>query len=661
MGCLWAEHSAAETHKTRTENHRGASTRARTLFQLNDGDVDGDVDENPLPYDSKEGTFDHNEQTVTWLQLTEIGEDVDILHHQSKSCKKATRGKGGGTPTCTPSTVPTQAPTKSAPPSPMPSSPPTPAPTHHPTKQPTNAPTLSKAPSTFPTKEPTVPPTPTPTSLPSQYPTRSPQPSHMPSPEPTTQPTDSPTRMPSISPTEMPSTSPTMAPSDNPTKFSTNHPTQRPSQSPTATVLPSTVPTQSPTTIPPSSIPTVPPTEFPTVSPSSSPAPSDSPTGMPSATPSVSNEPTLITFVTDDSDGLVSLCEATPPTGTVEEQRLVFQYNLYVTEGSDPDAALSQTEESLHYGMARNFLLCEFDVAASYYIVSVVSKPDDTISDEACDVSNDPSPPVDSDCHLVTAELSMLALFPPSRRQLRQLQQSTIASPDVLDDSATFLRDSMAGGDYNDGDVVQVAFQGFLNVEQDGVPTPPASDPGTANVAGITDGDTIQSNANGSNVALGSAVVGLAALCLMVATVISVRYRNNRREAYLKHLENMSQVSDLSLGDEQLEKGVTPLGDGRVNLVNTDLGTDDDDDDEFEAIEVDSLEEIIRELQDEERAHIDVHQCSSATCPICRSREVRPTFIAASYGPEVIADLKGGSLISDSGQRSYQSPDTILL
>jgi hypothetical protein len=111
-------------------------------------------------------------------------------------------------------------------------------------------------------------------------------------------------------------------------------------------------------------------------------------------------------------------------------------------------------------------------------------------------------------------------------------------------------------------------------------------------VAGIIGGQPLQPMSENSSIVAGSTVIGIAAVCLMIITVFSVRFRNGHRQAYLRHLEELSEVSDLSLGEKQQ---TAPLSsDGKVHLV-----MEDEDD-------VDSLEEAMKELDEETVALHDV-------------------------------------------------------
>jgi hypothetical protein len=341
----------------------------------------------------------------------------------------------------------------------------------------------------------------------------------------------------------------------------------------------------------------------------------------------------MLIYETEDSgEGRVSTCEATPPSsGTTQEQTLAFQYNLYITPEANATDAVNTMEIKLHLGTAPRFLVCDFgDVNAAFHIVSVNSNPEDTVDSEACDRSNDPNPSVGTQCFVVNAEMTMQAYF-PSRRKL----QETDAIPDVLDESADYLEASMANGDFVGGYIVQVSFQGFVNAQQQEEREIPPGDGG-----GVANGN--------SNVVVGFALIAIAAMCLMVVTVLSVRYRHSRRDADLIHLDGLSQVSDLSAGSEKPTSRTLPLSsDGKVELVMQD------------DYEVDILDE---EMEYEIQLHHDLHNCASATCPVCRNRESQPHFISTDYvDQEILADLADLRVRSFSNKRSYITSDTVNL
>jgi hypothetical protein len=337
-----------------------------------------------------------------------------------------------------------------------------------------------------------------------------------------------------------------------------------------------------------------------------------------------------------------------PPIGrgTTQEQTLAFQYNLYIAPAANSADANFAMESALHFGMTKNFLECDFDTSKSFYILAVKSKPDDTISNDACDVSTDPMS-VDAICVVVNAELTLTAFFPSSRREL----QTTDANPDVLEASGEYLRTSMANGDFVGGEIVEVSFRGFLNVNSE-QQTPPASGGdsagGGSGIAGIVGGESFQPSNDNSNIGVGSAVVAIAGVCFILVTILSVRYRQGRQEAYLHHLEDLSVVSDLSYS---MEKGQGQfLGDGKVRLVTHDQ------------YDLDSLDEVMNEAAEEERRQHDVRNCASATCAVCRDRELNPTFISTSnLGVDAIADLRQHVSVLDARRPGYSIPDTVAL
>lgn len=385
----------------------------------------------------------------------------------------------------------------------------------------------------------------------------------------------------------------------------------------------------------PSGTPTL--SHMPSLQPSA--APSRTPSAFPSGAPSISSAPTNIRFTTESTTGgFESVCVDTQSmSGTLQEQALAFKYNLYIPPSANAaDASLSM-ETFLHFGMAREFLGCDFAEPASYYIISISSSPGDSVSDDACDTFGDQIPDDDEYvCVVVNAAISMSAFFPSTRRM-----QDTNANPDVLEDSATYLQKAMDSGDFVGENIVQVSFQGFVNVQAQGRENPGSGVTDNGGVAGIIGGGNLQADIEDSNLAAGSAVIGAAVLCFLVVVVLSVRFRNNRRESYLRHLEELSEVSELSVGDKD---GTAPLSsEGKVILVMEDEDSFDGDIFEHEDI-----------------AEHDVHRCASATCPVCRTRELQPTFISTELAEASMAELRATKIVPDP-RYSYQTPDTVEL
>lgn len=360
--------------------------------------------------------------------------------------------------------------------------------------------------------------------------------------------------------------------------------------------------------------------------------------------------PTPILYETERTDGLVTKCVRPPPedSGVIQEQTLAFQYNLYTV----PDAVFSEElaimEASIHDGLSREFLTCQYDSSGqSFYIVAVHAEPDDSLSDTACVILNDPVPSQDSKCVVVNAELTMTAYFPGSRRILQT--GTTDANAEVLTFTGDFLDSSMSNGYYETDEIVQVTFQGFLNAqEQGGRQTPPSSG-GGGSVAAITGGNAPVSNVTDNKMALGGAVVGFAAVILVAILYIGGSRRKRQQEAYLEHLEAIS-VSDLSYNEGRKSREV--LGDGKVHLVldNSDMINSSG--------EGSTLDFILRDLDASRASRHDFHNCSSATCPVCQNREQNPTFISAP--PQGYTFSEWQRSISEI-RNSYRSPDTVDL
>ena len=284
-----------------------------------------------------------------------------------------------------------------------------------------------------------------------------------------------------------------------------------------------------------------------------------------------------------------------------------------------------------------------------------MSAPTDEVNQtDVCDTSNDPATDIPTECFVVVAQLTLDAFF-PARRLLRRLQL-TLADPQVLDSVENYLNTSMANDDFigtQDGDdanvpeedrIVQVSFQGFLNVlnAQDG--------DGTSSGSGVNNAEGVIGARSGSKndskiFLLGTAAFGGGALILFLVTLLATRRNRNRQEAYLRQLDDLA-ASD---GDSEASSQASHiLADGRVHLVR------DEDYDRFEAEEV----EIEMELP---ASHSDVHYCSSATCPICKHRVMGPTFVSTALSWKDTQDLSPRKRPVEPNARRYEAPDTVNL
>jgi hypothetical protein len=341
---------------------------------------------------------------------------------------------------------------------------------------------------------------------------------------------------------------------------------------------------------------------------------------------------------TSDGDGTVSTCSNPPlEPGSAIPQFLAFQYNMYVPPLADVSNATTVMETRLHKGLVDQFLSCDFnDRTTSFHILSIGSSPPDEATSEVCDTSNDPVPTVPTECIVVIAELSMIAFFPDRRRL-----QKTVGDPVVLDSIGDFLNESMANNDFVGDDIVQVSYQGFVNVQTNSETTAPGTD--VNGVVGVVGGGSGDDDKN-SKVAVGSAVVGVAALLLLIVTVLTVRRGRRRQDAYLRHLDDLA-----SSGSDDHSFASNLLADGRVHLVRA----------EEEYVDFFSVESGI---EDELPAsHPDVHYCASATCPICKHRVMAPTFLSTSLSEEDNKDLSPRKSKLLNLDRHYMAPDTVNL
>ena len=93
----------------------------------------------------------------------------------------------------------------------------------------------------------------------------------------------------------------------------------------------------------------------------------------------------------------------------------------------------------IHYGLVEAFLSCNFDAAALFHIVSVSSDQNAFVLGDECDTTNDPIPPVDTECYVIASEVNMTAYFP-----LTQPMPDVTQNPDVLNATVDYLNSSMA-------------------------------------------------------------------------------------------------------------------------------------------------------------------------------------------------------------------------
>jgi hypothetical protein len=317
---------------------------------------------------------------------------------------------------------------------------------------------------------------------------------------------------------------------------------------------------------------------------------------------------------------------------------------------ADPAEQVAIMEQSLHRGLSGEVISCDYDSGKAFYVTSVAIDPPDSVSDDACNVTADPTPAQPSTCYAVIAETTC-TVFVPDYSSSRFLEATTTsnadASPELLAATGGYLESSMGGGEFVSDQIVQVSFQGFVNPNKGG------------DVDGLARGDSQLANGPRSPIAVGTAALGLAVLALLLVFTLTTRRRRHRPKEYVKHLE------DLSMGDGIRNRRVPNeiLGDKRQVMWRKDAGDGDDDDDYDDLNSPSSVgsPSAILDMSGEISVRHDPRACKSPTCPVCRNRTaMQPTFIHSShlgYSVKEMRRLRDVSRIRES----YRSPDTVEL
>jgi len=501
----------------------------------------------------------------------------------------------------------------------------------------------------------------------------------------TYRPTMSPT---TSAPTKSPS--PTMAPTLSPTASPTTSPTSSPTVLPTGSTMPTIYPTTTPTE---SLLPSADPTSQPTQTESLPPSQSSQPTTIPSMSPSESMAPTgefLSTTRGDsDSNGLpintecLEKAEESGLVGTTAEQSLAYDVNVYLSAAAAGAADLAPTiaalEARIHDAMVASFMDCQYE--APFGIQALSTEPIDVVRDGvACDMTNDPDAPNDSVCFVIRAGTTMTVFFPTTRR--RSLQDGdennagdpyvTNATPEVREEVQGFLQPTMANGDYNDDDVAQVAFQGFIDVAEEGRDTStPRGDGGDGGVDGFI-ADPVSTVSRDTEWVSGAVIIAAALLLLILLVVLIIRRANRRHDEFAKQLDDDSNysfeyghgntVSDASddmdlakvmTGGDFMEDTLSMEGKNNRNIVGG--AYDDDDDDSYDD------RNIFFSDYNYEHAHPNVHICASATCEICQQRRVQPTFMPTERDTSRIQEDLGPVQHRRLNPEVEPIPDTVRL
>mmetsp|Transcript_16046 Transcript_16046/g.39296 ORF Transcript_16046/g.39296 Transcript_16046/m.39296 type:complete len:493 (+) Transcript_16046:410-1888(+) len=340
-----------------------------------------------------------------------------------------------------------------------------------------------------------------------------------------------------------------------------------------------------------------------------------------SPTPLPTNKP----YITDPDTSMSTCTEGPDEDGILEDELLHFKYNLYVPTGANQTNAMNLAEMLIHYGLAEEFLTCDFDDDSSSDdsspdIFAIDSSRNATMSSEACDTTDDPIPPVDTECVVVLSDVNLTAFYPFSSFPY------SLPNPAIKNATGLYLNSSMARGDFVWGDVIQTVFKGFVD------------DDNSTGVAGIVVGRGAA--AGGSDgVLLGSALTGIAALCLLLFLLFAVQRHRRRNDGYKGPGESLGDPTYYNGSDPGLES----LSDGRVQLVLND---------EFDFGEDDPQLSF--------REQPDVHHCNSAMCPICRGRKNNgPTFLKTQTQPDGESRWQQTSTNTRLPARSYDSMDTV--
>ena len=480
------------------------------------------------------------------------------------------------------------------------------------------------------------------------------------------------------------------APTVSPAPSISSEPTDEPSFSNTPSSSPSTAPSPNPTTSP-----SVQPTPLPSVKPTSSQAPSSQPSPYPtvSSEPSASASPTYELMVTvpigegeeGGNIGWESTCVEQPKDGgTFQDQQLVFVYHLFVPSdyglvendaiatGVSYQPLVDQVEERIHQGLVEHFMSCRTmdDDGYDWYIWNVSSMPQDVPLDnepECVPDTNDPPAPPDSKCVRVVAQLHMMAYFvngvtsnddsgDTRRRRLLEPEGNqydvTVADPQIISSTGSYLGGSMSEGKYNDDSaVLQTTFKGFIledNVDdilgggnQDG-----------NNVAAAT--EQLQAQNDNGLLITGLSFVAVAILCFLALLIVVCRRRHRRKQIRVR--EYAKQVNDLEMEHDDL---FAPTVECDASHIDSYFDGDSP---------TWSFDNFQRENASSSNYQHDVHNCSSATCEICRRYEtLGPEFLSLPMSNEnnkaIIADLAdleaSPSMSARSNSRSYTTPDTV--
>jgi hypothetical protein len=334
--------------------------------------------------------------------------------------------------------------------------------------------------------------------------------------------------------------------------------------------------------------------------------------------------------MTKDAEGFdVAECVESPPvvvSSTAVTSMLSFDYYVYLNGTSDTETAQSVADElepKIYFALAWEAMACEY-LGVSFALIGLSSADADFVTGMCPDVTSEAG----ETCWKVSAKMTTTFFHLNGRR--RHLIES-----EVVNDVILWMRSIFPSLANSDDDILKLDFQGFTALEDlYGVQLADTSQEGDnqAGTAGAQGGNIPLNDKNG-NVG-GISLVSIAAAGLIVVAFFIVTRRNKRQEAYLKHAE---QVDEISLDEE--DKASMAVKSGLVDIEREE--------------EVSGYQEHFEGVEIEDANH-DYRTCASARCQICQDTPLRPVFISTGkrQAMEVVA-----SLSSPKNQRSSDSND----
>jgi hypothetical protein len=363
-------------------------------------------------------------------------------------------------------------------------------PTVQPNLQPVVQPTARPIP--LPTSRPVRPPTARPIPLPTSRPVRPPT-SRPISLRPTARPSPLPTAVPVVAPVVQWESQP--VPQPVPTRPPTRLPTQLPTRLPTGqpvTAMPTLIPTISPSVVPTASPSNRPSPAASSSAPSRSAAPTDTTTiptlsQVPTASPTLDRFGTQSSIISNEKGdaGVVDLCRRPSSTNSslvesIVDQAVVFDYEMRVRPGSDPQLAIDYIATQVHQGLVSDQVKCDWPTGsednngsaiaadkivsdAPFYVQALSSLPLDLIHPKTADTSCEDT--AEYDCYLVDAAVTtrIMTLTRQSRRTLQtQINITDMSFAETMDESliSVFANPGISSGLSS---IVSVTYQGLTN------------------------------------------------------------------------------------------------------------------------------------------------------------------------------------------------------